>query len=54
MLPKLVHDERGSAARAARRSQSKARIIRNVETARNLSLLHDYQAYLRVEKGFAR
>jgi integrase/recombinase XerD len=34
-----------------RRSQSKARIIRNVETARNLSLLHDYQAYLRVEKG---
>jgi len=34
-----------------RRSQSKARIIKYVETARNLSLLKDYQAYLRVEKG---
>ncbi len=34
-----------------RRSQSKARIIKGVETARNLSLLKDYQAYLRVEKG---
>jgi integrase/recombinase XerD len=34
-----------------RRSESKARIIRNVEITRNLSLLHDYQAYLRVEKG---
>jgi integrase/recombinase XerD len=33
------------------RSQSKARIIKSVETARNLSLLQDYQAYLRVEKG---
>jgi hypothetical protein len=28
-----------------------ARIIESVETARNLSLLKDYQAYLRVEKG---
>ncbi len=28
-----------------------ARIIKSVETARNLSLLMDYQAYLRVEKG---
>jgi integrase/recombinase XerD len=34
-----------------RRSQSKARIIKGVETARNLSLLKDYQTYLRVEKG---
>jgi integrase/recombinase XerD len=29
----------------------KARIIKSVETARNLPLLKDYQAYLRVEKG---
>src|ERR1017187_10914663 len=29
----------------------KARIIREVDTVRNLSLLKDYQAYLRVEKG---
>jgi integrase/recombinase XerD len=28
-----------------------AQIIKSVETARNLSLLNDYQAYLRVEKG---
>ena len=28
-----------------------ARIIRSVETSRNLTLLKDYQAYLRVEKG---
>ena len=34
-----------------RRSQPKARIIVSVETSRNLSLLKDYQAYLRVEKG---
>jgi integrase/recombinase XerD len=34
-----------------RRRQPKARIIVSVETARNLSLLKDYQAYLRVEKG---
>jgi integrase/recombinase XerD len=34
-----------------RRGPSKARIIVTVETARNLSLLKDYQAYLRVEKG---
>jgi integrase/recombinase XerD len=34
-----------------RRSLSQARIIITVETARNLSLLKDYQAYLRVEKG---
>jgi integrase/recombinase XerD len=34
-----------------RRKQSKTRIIKGVETARNLSLLKDYQAYLRVEKG---
>jgi integrase/recombinase XerD len=34
-----------------RRSQPKARIIVSVETARNLPLLKDYQAYLRVEKG---
>ena len=38
--------------RARRRwRQPKARIIVSVETARNLSLLKDYQAYLRVEKG---
>ncbi len=38
--------------RARRRlRQPKARIIESVETARNLSLLKDYQAYLRVEKG---
>jgi integrase/recombinase XerD len=34
-----------------RRRQLKALIIKAVETARNLSLLQDYQAYLRVEKG---
>jgi integrase/recombinase XerD len=33
------------------RGRSKARIIESVETARNLSLLKDYQIYLRVEKG---
>jgi len=36
---------------AGRRGQLRARIIEAVETARNLSLLKDYQAYLRVEKG---
>ncbi len=34
-----------------RQRQSKARIIVGVEETRNLSLLKDYQAYLRVEKG---
>ena len=34
-----------------RQSQPEARIIVSVETVRNLSLLKDYQAYLRVEKG---
>jgi len=34
-----------------RRSHLKTRIIKSVETARNLSLLEDYQAYLCVEKG---
>jgi len=34
-----------------RRRQLKTLIIKTVETARNLSLLKDYQAYLRVEKG---
>jgi integrase/recombinase XerD len=34
-----------------RRRQLRAQIIESVETARNLSLLKDYQAYLRVEKG---
>jgi integrase/recombinase XerD len=34
-----------------RRKQPKTRIIKRVETSRNLSLLKDYQAYLRVEKG---
>ena len=34
-----------------RRSPSQPPIIKGVETARNLSLLKDYQAYLRVEKG---
>jgi integrase/recombinase XerD len=34
-----------------RRKQPKTRIIKSVETARNLSLLKDYQVYLRVEKG---
>jgi integrase/recombinase XerD len=34
-----------------RRKQPKTRIIKCVETARNLSLLKDYQAYLCVEKG---
>ncbi|MFY9852281.1 MAG: tyrosine recombinase [Terracidiphilus sp.] len=34
-----------------RRNKSKARIIECVETGRNLSLLKDYQTYLRVEKG---
>ena len=34
-----------------RRRQPKARIIVSVETSRNLPLLKDYQAYLRVEKG---
>jgi integrase/recombinase XerD len=39
--------------RRARRRQSRleALIIESVETARNLTLLKDYQAYLRVEKG---
>src|ERR1017187_6419592 len=45
----MMNEVRQRACR--QRSQSKARIIRNVETVRNLSLLHDYQAYLRVEKG---
>ncbi len=31
--------------------ESRARIIGSVDTARNLPLLKDYQAYLRVEKG---
>ena len=34
-----------------RRRPSQPPIIESVETARNLSLLKDYQAYLRVEKG---
>ena len=34
-----------------RRRQRKAQIIGGVETAHNLSLLKDYQAYLSVEKG---
>ncbi len=34
-----------------RRCSLQARIIKSVETARNSSLLKDYQAYLRVEKG---
>ena len=44
-----MKEVRGSAAR--RREGEKARIIGNMETARNLSLLQDYQEYLRVEKG---
>jgi len=40
--------QRGSLARSERLP---ARIIKSVETASNLSLLKDYQAYLRVEKG---
>jgi hypothetical protein len=39
--------------RQQHRSQSKALIIESVEIARNLTLLNDYQAYLRVEKGIA-
>jgi integrase/recombinase XerD len=35
----------------SRRMPSRARIIKCVETERNLLLLQDYQAYLRVEKG---
>jgi integrase/recombinase XerD len=34
-----------------RRRPPQPQIIKGVETARNLSLLKDYQAYLRVEKG---
>ena len=34
-----------------RRRPPQPPIIKGVETARNLSLLKDYQAYLRVEKG---
>jgi len=34
-----------------RQRGSQTRIIRSVETARNLPLMKDYQAYLRVEKG---
>jgi site-specific recombinase XerD len=34
-----------------RQRDFQAQIIRSVETARNLPLLKDYQAYLRVEKG---
>jgi integrase/recombinase XerD len=45
----LMNEVRQRAQRAGNGFQ--ARIIKSVETARNLSLLKDYQAYLRVEKG---
>jgi integrase/recombinase XerD len=44
-----MNEVRGRAER--RRQGKKARIIGSVETARNQSLLKDYQEYLRVEKG---
>jgi integrase/recombinase XerD len=44
-----MNEVRQSIRRHLRHPQ--AQIIESVETARNLSLLKDYQAYLRVEKG---